>query len=197
MIPLTSQQKTFASENIHLAQSFTKQLINRVPNLRHHQEDLQQAAYMGLIQAAQRFDSTKASFGTYAYWWMRAETGRYTQALASPVRLPQNGRAFGEQFPEEDWSAVGSAPQAPRHEQDTTTALKAFKKYVLKKPLPTAMEQRLRDLLIFERVHFNNEVCRVIGLDYGLSKQRVHQIFLTHLGMFERFSANVQRKGDL
>lgn len=51
--------------------------------------DFIQAANVGLIEAANRFDYRKGfAFSTYARWWIRQNTGRYLKNYGETVRTP-------------------------------------------------------------------------------------------------------------
>jgi len=52
-------------------------------------EDLTQEGYIGLLNAAQRFDPDRdIRFSTYARWWVRAQMTRAIDHTGRPVRLP-------------------------------------------------------------------------------------------------------------
>lgn len=83
--------------NLRLAASFANKRKSSAPLL-----DRCQAATLGLVKAADKFDPTRGyKFSTVAYWWMRAETGK-GQLLERAIHLPSNvdaavrGQANGE-----------------------------------------------------------------------------------------------------
>lgn len=52
-------------------------------------DDLRQAAHLGLMEAAERFDPDRGSaFSTYAYHWMRSSIGAEIAATRSTIRVP-------------------------------------------------------------------------------------------------------------
>jgi len=56
--------------------------------------DLVQQANIGLMKAADRFDTARdIRFSTYAVWWVRAEVQAYARANISVVRRPNSAKA--------------------------------------------------------------------------------------------------------
>lgn len=56
--------------------------------------DMIQAAFLGLRRAAETFDPTKgASFGTHAYWWMKATCQEERFRMRSTIRVPRYPRS--------------------------------------------------------------------------------------------------------
>lgn len=52
-------------------------------------DDLQQAAVLGLITAAERFDPTAGyRFVTYAFWWIRTNMHRHINEADAAIRIP-------------------------------------------------------------------------------------------------------------
>ena len=52
-------------------------------------EDLIQEGYIGLLEAAKRFDASKQiRFTTYARWWVRAQMNRAQEKTGRLIRLP-------------------------------------------------------------------------------------------------------------
>lgn len=71
----SSQPINKRPENVNVAEHMG--LVGAVVNELQHrtdlpQEDLFQEGCIGLIRAAEHYDHTKANFGTYAMWWIRA-----------------------------------------------------------------------------------------------------------------------------
>jgi len=67
----------FVKANLRLAVSYVSKRCWRLAKT-HSQEDLIQAANMGLITAVERFDPARGyRFSTYAYWWIRQATTRF------------------------------------------------------------------------------------------------------------------------
>ncbi len=51
-------------------------------------EDLWNVAALGLLRAAKTYDAEKASFSTYAYWWMKQSVLRSLANEGQTVRIP-------------------------------------------------------------------------------------------------------------
>jgi len=52
-------------------------------------DDLEQEGFMGLLEAAKKFDFTKGvRFSTYAAYWIRLEISRFIKNNGSPIRIP-------------------------------------------------------------------------------------------------------------
>ena len=78
----------FVQANLRLAVSFVAKRCNRLAKS-YGQEDLIQAANMGLIIAAERFDPTKGyRFSTYAYWWIRQAVNQHVDKLGRAIVIP-------------------------------------------------------------------------------------------------------------
>lgn len=54
------------------------------------EKDLQQAGYIGLMTAAERYDPTRGQFTTYARWWVLHEMTSLLEESRSPMRLPRS-----------------------------------------------------------------------------------------------------------
>ena len=78
----------FVQANLRLAVSYVAKRCNRLARI-HGQEDLIQAANMGLITAAERFDPARGyRFSTYAYWWIRQATTRWCDQHGRAITIP-------------------------------------------------------------------------------------------------------------
>ena len=78
----------FVQANLRLAVSYVSKRCFRLTKA-HGQEDLIQAANMGLITAAERFDPTRGyRFSTYAYWWIRQATSRWADQHSRLISIP-------------------------------------------------------------------------------------------------------------
>ena len=78
----------FVQANLRLAVSYVAKRCNRLAKA-HGQEDLIQAANMGLITAVERFDPTKGyRFSTYAYWWIRQGVNRFVDQHGRAIAIP-------------------------------------------------------------------------------------------------------------
>lgn len=78
----------FVQANLRLAVSYVAKRCNRLARI-HGQEDLIQAANMGLITAAERFDPARGyRFSTYAYWWIRQAVNRWADQHGRSISIP-------------------------------------------------------------------------------------------------------------
>jgi len=51
------------------------------------QEELRSVGYIGMCEAALRYDPNRGPFGSYAAWWVRAKIGVYMRDSKTPVRV--------------------------------------------------------------------------------------------------------------
>ena len=78
----------FVQANLRLAVAFVSKRCFRLAKA-HGQEDLIQAANMGLITAAERFDPARGyRFSTYAYWWIRQAVSRWADQHSRLISIP-------------------------------------------------------------------------------------------------------------
>ena len=78
----------FVQANLRLAVSYVSKRCWRLAKA-HAQEDLIQAANMGLITAAERFDPARGyRFSTYAYWWIRQAVNRWADQHSRLISIP-------------------------------------------------------------------------------------------------------------
>jgi RNA polymerase primary sigma factor len=78
----------FVRANLRLAAGYVSKRCNRLAK-QHGTEDLVQAANMGLITAAERFDPTRGyRFSTMAYWWIRQAVNRYVDQHSRLISIP-------------------------------------------------------------------------------------------------------------
>jgi len=78
----------FVQANLRLAVSYVSKRCFRLAQA-HGQEDLIQAANMGLITAAERFDPARGyRFSTYAYWWIRQAVTRWADQHSRLISIP-------------------------------------------------------------------------------------------------------------
>ena len=79
----------FVTANLRLAVSYVARRCNRLAKAHGGSEDLVQAANMGLITAAERFDPARGyRFSTYAYWWIRQAVNRWVDQHSRMVSIP-------------------------------------------------------------------------------------------------------------
>ena len=79
----------FVTANLRLAVSYVAKRCNRLAKAHGGSEDLVQAANMGLITAAERFDPARGyRFSTYAYWWIRQAVNRWVDQHSRMVSIP-------------------------------------------------------------------------------------------------------------
>ena len=78
----------FVQANLRLAVSYVSKRCSRLAQA-HSQDDLIQAANMGLIIAAERFDPTRGyRFSTYAYFWVRQSVSRWADQHSRLIAIP-------------------------------------------------------------------------------------------------------------
>ena len=78
----------FVQANLRLAVSYVSKRCLRLDTA-HAQEDLIQAANMGLITAAERFDPARGyRFSTYAYWWILQAVNRWADQHSRLISIP-------------------------------------------------------------------------------------------------------------
>jgi RNA polymerase primary sigma factor len=78
----------FVQANLRLAVSYVAKRCNRLAK-QHGQDDLVQAANLGLITAVERFDPARGyRFSTYAYWWIRQAVNRYVDTSTRLISIP-------------------------------------------------------------------------------------------------------------
>ena len=77
--PTTPQVNTLIRNNVRLPEWFCGRWY-REKKFSDIYDDLLAEARVGLVLAAQRYDSARGSFSGYAVWWMRATCTRYLEA---------------------------------------------------------------------------------------------------------------------
>jgi len=78
----------FVAANLRLAVSFVTKHCSRLSRIG-YQDDLIQAANMGLIRAVEKFDPTRGyRFSTYAYWWIRQSVNRWIDQHSRMISIP-------------------------------------------------------------------------------------------------------------
>ena len=78
----------FVEANLRLAVSYVAKRCNRLAK-QHGQDDLVQAANLGLITAVERFDPARGyRFSTYAYWWIRQSVSRWCDQQGRAIAIP-------------------------------------------------------------------------------------------------------------
>ncbi|MEI8251278.1 MAG: sigma-70 family RNA polymerase sigma factor [Synechococcus sp. ELA057] len=81
-------KRRFIECNLRLAVSYVSQRCHRLAK-NHSQDDLIQAANLGLITAVERFDPVRGyRFSTYAYWWIRQAVTSWADRHGRAVSIP-------------------------------------------------------------------------------------------------------------
>ena len=79
----------FVQANLRLAVSYVAKRCNRLAKASGGSDDLIQAANLGLIKAAERFDPARGyKFSTYAYWWIRQAVNSWADEHGRLIRIP-------------------------------------------------------------------------------------------------------------
>jgi RNA polymerase sigma factor for flagellar operon FliA len=134
-------------------------------------DDLIQAGMIGLIEAAQKYDSSKgASFETYAGIRIRGSIVEYFSMLqdSNCSRLYSYEETFGEEDSNIDASETSSAFASP---------LEGLQREGLKKALSAAIVQLPERERMVLALYYNEELnLKEIGLVLGVSESRVSQI---------------------
>lgn len=147
--------------------------------------DFAQAAYFGLRRAAETFDPTKgASFGTHAYWGMKAACQAERFKMRSTIRAPRYPRSPIPQcssldINNDDGSTIG----ADIPDDDAEDPTDALDRAELHDALPAALGSLdPRDALVVELRFGINGAKRPhsfieIGRHLGISGTRVRDLF--------------------
>lgn len=81
-------KRRFIEANLRLAVSYVSKHCHRLAK-GHSQDDLIQAANLGLITAVERFDPARGyRFSTYAYWWIRQSVTNWADRHSRTVSIP-------------------------------------------------------------------------------------------------------------
>lgn len=81
-------REQFVAANLRLAVSYVTKHCGRLVRLG-YQDDLVQAANLGVIRAVEKFDPTRGyRFSTYAYWWIRQSVNRWIDQHTRMVSMP-------------------------------------------------------------------------------------------------------------
>lgn len=81
-------KEQFVAANLRLAVSYVTRHCNRLVKAG-HQDDLIQAANLGVIRAVEKFDPSRGyRFSTYAYWWIRQSVSRWVDQHSRTITIP-------------------------------------------------------------------------------------------------------------
>lgn len=84
----TKARDRFVAANLRLAVSYVSKHCGRLVRLG-YQDDLIQAANLGVIRAVEKYDPTRGyRFSTYAYWWIRQSVNRWVDQHARMISIP-------------------------------------------------------------------------------------------------------------
>jgi RNA polymerase primary sigma factor len=107
----------FVQANLRLAVSYVAKRCNRLARI-HGQEDLIQAANMGLITAAERFDPARGyRFSTYAYWWIRQAVNRWADQHGRAITIPGSHSQHLGRIGPITRRLTGELGRAPTHQE--------------------------------------------------------------------------------
>ena len=83
-------KRQFVAANLRLAVSYVTKNCNRLITTNGNvQDDLIQAANLGVIRAVEKYDPSRGyRFSTYAYWWIRQSVNRWIDQCAKTIRMP-------------------------------------------------------------------------------------------------------------
>lgn len=155
--PLT---RAWALVESHLA--FAAWVARAYGELGVSEEDLEAEGYLGLLEAALRFDPDRGvKFSTYAAWWVRKRVQHSVAAQAGLVRLPdyQRRRLAAVRLAERDLTAAsGRKPTAEEIAQrcglepaDVERALSVWRREVSLEDLVSSDDDRRVEELLPER----------------------------------------------
>ena len=198
--PLTPEQQALIQKNYGYAIHWVRLFLNRNPSLRHMEDDLQQAAFLGMVRSASSFSHTGgASFCTYSTIQIRSAVLQVCQrayAVNAPKGRASNRITYPEQAEVEEADRLEQAPSESvemslrdaetlrrrlLEEMETTArAMSRQSPFLAKKYLNAsrAMDIHIRRLM----GHRLDD----IGKDLGMSKQGVYRALRTHTADIER-----------
>lgn len=188
---MTPEARTLAVQHLQLADKYVTTYLSRRPSLRHLKEDLIQEARIGLMRAAEDFDTAKGvPFEGYAWGWMQAKTRRYIEFMSGATWSPKPTAHFGLEGRSGDNTDAGDVLRAshePSTEDDPSDAIDAPRVWA---EVATRMqnaphkkgrgagykiERRKGEAEDFLRHEFGGVPLRTLAAEQGVSFQRVHQ----------------------
>jgi DNA-directed RNA polymerase sigma subunit (sigma70/sigma32) len=159
---------------------------------------------LGLLLADQKHDPSKGlhSFGAYARLWVQARLVLAVKRLIGPVAMSgkKNTAAaaalWGEEFEAEKHGEQVPEPNVDQQDGEALMAelVSVLRRARRRRPLtcdrkPDAIE---RDVMCFLRHAFGGEPFESIAADFGVSRQRVQQVFEQMWALFESYAAEVR-----
>lgn len=209
-----AEREALVVENLLLAKWVAGRYVGRGLD----REDLDQAAMLGLMRAAEKFDPGRgAKFTTYAAWWCRQSVMRAIERESKVIRLPAHvvqalnrrarARARGERLPppSECELAALRALRVTWPDEDEDRPLEIAGEddeagdMLLRVERLEAVREAVRSLperlrTIIERrfgIGCEPENLREIGVRLGLSRERVRQLEADALTMLQESSKSL------
>ncbi len=178
---LSEIQKAFVAENIGLAVACTHKVLRRLPKkFLAFRDDFYSAAFVGLCEAAARYDASKSVFSSYAYIWMEREIALHIRTMTGVTTFNSHSGDTVEYRNRLEWEGSDSFPleRAARGPGaiEAAVLLGEIEKKV--EELAKASKWKARDVEVWidslEGDGSHNEMA-LLRKKYGKTKQRLHQ----------------------
>lgn len=170
-----------------LARAAASRALRQWPAAQHFEEDLGQEAIVAALEALRTWDSSRASWSTWAWWSIKTAIRRFLLANLGPVAQPHSSRrgaaaprALATQLPEST-AAVVPAPDVRTHALLTVAALlrhafgelrSAYKRSPKQLDFTAFVE---RDVAVCCR-HLLGESVSTLAAAFALSRQGVYDV---------------------